>query len=879
MKGSSTVRQNLTKESVVKSNRVGTSSASRSNASKSGASVGQQPTRSIQDSVPTPKEIADTFRRWGYLQAQLDDLGRLPPLPHAELDSYSSTTSDRFPSFDNSLAADINHYRSIYCGKIGAEFMHIPYPDRAAWVASQLEASPSPIDRRQVLERILSSEIFERFLHTRYVGAKRFSLEGLAVLIPLLDSILDTAAENGCEVIMLAMAHRGRLTTMAHITNVPPSQLFACFEDVDPRSNLGGGDVKYHRGATGIYTCKSGKTLRTHIASNPSHLEAINPVILGRTRARQQRIHDIDGKRILAVMLHGDAAFAGQGITAETLNFAMLPGFSVGGSVHVIINNLIGFTTTPEALHSSRFASDVAKRLPIPIFHVNGESPDDVVRVGQIATGYRYTFSSSVVIDLIGYRKHGHNEGDDPTMTSPVLYEQISKHSPLYREYAECAGVSETELGTLEEQITSRFAAEHEAAKSQQQRPVLFSLPDYWGRYVGGPYNSSFEVSTATTESALHEIAATILQLPEGFNIHPKLSKVLTDRRSMLHGEKPLDWGCAEAAAFGSLLLDGAPVRLVGQDCGRGTFSHRHTILYDTLTNQRHVPLARLARGQAWFNVHDSMLSEQAAVGYEYGFSRDYPEALVCWEAQFGDFVNGAQIIIDQFITAGEDKWGLLSGLVMLLPHGFEGMGPEHSSARIERFLQLAAEDNIQVCYPSNAAQYFHLLRRQALRKWRKPLVVFTPKSMLRATASSSPQSALLDGGFENVLSDTTPLPEATRLLLCTGKIAHELRAERKRLGETAVAVVTIEQLYPFPEQELRAAFERYPNAEQIVWVQEEPANMGALFYVRPLIKRLCDGRTLTSVKRSASASPATGSHKAHEMEQHSLLHLAFAKY
>lgn len=808
--------------------------------------------------------VAAGFRRWGYLQAELDPFGRLLPQPHPELEVDSP---------------EAEAMRRIYCSKIGVEFMHMPYPERCEWVAERMESEPLPIDQRFVLERILASEVFERYMHTRYVGSKRFSLDGLAALIPLVDTILDRAAEQGVEIAMMAMAHRGRLTAMYSIFGAEVANIFAGFEDVDPRSVLGGGDVKYHKGANGTYRTRSGREIRLHLASNPSHLEAVNPVLMGRVRARQERLGDSEGKKVLAVLIHGDAAFAGQGIAAEALNYAALHGFNIGGTVHIIANNLIGFTAVPEELHSSRFASDIAKRLAIPIWHVNAESPNDVCRVGQMACDYRNEFSSDVVIDLIGYRRYGHNEVDDPTLTSPVVYEHIKDHPLLHQIYGQELGVTAPELDKLEQKLIAQFKAEQERARAMTKQPVFAKMPDYWGSYVGGPYTSALEVPTAVGQPQLLDIARRLASVPAGFTVHPKLQKLLEQRVEMAEGKRPVDYGMAEALAFGSLLREGVPVRLTGQDSRRGTFSHRHATLYDHKTGEAYFPLRNVDPKQARFDVYDSMLSEAAAVGFEYGFSRDYPEALVLWEAQFGDFVNGAQIIIDQFVSAGEDKWGLLSGLVFLLPHGYEGQGPEHSSARVERFLQLCAEDNMQVAWPSNAGQYFHLLRRQALRKWRKPLVVFTPKSMLRAAAASSPIANLAAGSFQLLIDDEADFVDAERVIFCSGKIVHELRAERKKSGGTDTAIITIEQLYPFPEKEIGQLLQRYANARHIIWVQEEPANMGALFFVRPRLEELAAGRSVTTVRRSASASPATGSAKAHAMEQEALLKLAFARY
>jgi len=609
-----------------------------------------------------------------------------------------------------------------------------------------------------------------------------------------------------------------------------------------------------------------------HLVSNPSHLEAVDPVLMGRARAKQMRRGEMGRKEVLAIAMHGDAAFAGQGICAETLNLCGVPGFNIGGSVHIIVNNLIGFTTVPRDAVSSRFSSDLAKRLNIPIFHVNAEDPDAVVRVGRMALEYRYAFGSPVLIDLIGYRRHGHSEVDDPTITQPLRYRKIEAHPPMWQIYA-------GKIGANAEPIVQRVREELDAAQKEakeiEQRPVMRRLPRYWGGFIGGRYEASYEVDTAAPAETIAAIGESLVTYPGGFHIHSKVKKLLEQRLEMAQGKRPIDYGMAEALAFGSLVLQGVPVRLSGQDSRRGTFNQRHAALIDTETEEEFVPLEHMAPDQAWFQAYNSPLSEAAVLGYEYGFSRDFPEALVLWEAQFGDFANGAQIIIDQFISSSEDKWNLLSGVVLLLPHGYEGQGPEHSSARIERFLQLAARDNIQICQPSNAAQYFHLLRRQATRMWRKPLVVFTPKSMLRHPAASSQLADFTSGRFQAVIPDRGD-GSAARVLLCTGKIGHELVAERKRRQDASTAIVFVDQLYPFPETELAAEMDRHANAREFVWVQEEPGNMGARDFIIPQLERLAHNRAVRSVNRSESASPSTGSAKAHELEQKTLLTLAF---
>jgi 2-oxoglutarate dehydrogenase E1 component len=814
------------------------------------------------------ERVFEAFRRWGFLEADLDPLGLFKPLKYPDLELAG-------PAADEA--------RRIYCGTIGAEFMHLREPERRRWIAEQLEKADAAVDQGKILERLVRADLFEQVLQARYLGTKRFSLEGVTALIPLLDSILDTAGKAGAVDSIIAMSHRGRLNVMVHAACKPPHEVVSGFEDVDPRSVLGAGDVKYHVGATGTYVTSGGQSINIHIVSNPSHLEAVDPVAMGRARAKQTR-HGADGpivdrsqqslNKVWPIVMHGDAAFAGQGIWAETLNLADLKGYTVGGTVHIVVNNLIGFTTPPVQEHSSRFASDIAKRQSVPVFHVNAEDPDAVVRMGRLAAEYRAKFGSDVVVDIIGYRRHGHSEVDDPTITQPLTYERIKSHPPLWKIYAQRTGIDASAIGDA---VRKEYEEEQTKAKALKKMPHLRTLPNYWDPYVHGKYDPKHEVDTGLSREKLAELTDGLVRVPEGFHLHPKLAKLLEQRAEMGHGKRVIDYGFAELLAFASLVLEGTPIRLTGQDTQRGTFNQRHAVLIDTETEHNYLTLSHLSRGQAFCEIHNSPLSEAACVGFEYGFSRDYPEALVLWEAQFGDFVNGAQVIIDQFLSASEDKWNLPTGLALLLPHGYEGQGPEHSSARIERFLQLAAEDNLQICQPSNAAQYFHMLRRQARRMWRKPLIVFTPKSMLRHPDASSNIEDFTAPRFLPLVPDRE-IQDAKRILIASGKVGHELRAERKRRGDGSTAIFFLDQLYPFPRTEIAAALDAHPNAHEIVWVQEEPSNMGAHFYVMPRLQRLAQdkGRKVRAVKRSASASPATGSAKAHEMEQKTLLNLAF---
>src|SRR4051794_38114985 len=711
------------------------------------------------------ERVFDLYRQWGYLEADLDPLGFLQPTPHPDLPHESEYAEEA---------------RRFYCSTVGVEFTHITDVERRRWIQERMESSPPAVDQNRALDLLIRAELFELVLQQRYLGSKRFSLEGVTALIPLVDEILDGAGQHGAMELVMGMSHRGRLNVIAHIAKRAPEEALAGFEDVDPRSVLGSGDVKYHMGATGEYETRSGAKMHIHLVSNPSHLEAVDPVTVGRTRAKQDRAGDGGKKQFLPLLVHGDGAFAGQGVFAETLNLAEVRGYSVGGTVHVIVNNLIGFTTVPSELHSARFAAQLARRQNIPIFHVNAEDVDSVIRVGRIALEYRYKFGSDVVVDLIGYRRHGHSEVDDPTITQPLLYKKIAAHPPLWKLYARSTGLPEGEAARRMEAIRAELDAAHKAAAALEKKPTMRTLPAYWDRYQGGWWKPEHEVRTGLPAAEIAALTGPLTTAPEGFHVHKKIQALLAQRAEMGTGKRPVDYGMAEALAFGSLAKAGTPVRLSGQDSRRGTFNQRHSVLIDIEDASEYTPLEHVHGAQGRFEVYDSMLSEAAVLGFEYGVSRDFPEALICWEAQFGDFANGAQIIIDQFISAGEDKWHLLSGVVMLLPHGYEGQGPEHSSARIERYLQLCAEDNMQVCQPSTAAQYFHLLRRQALIPWRKPLIVFTPKSMLRHKDSSSGLEEFARDRFQRVVDDPQ-IQDAQRVLLCTGKIVHELRRGRGR--------------------------------------------------------------------------------------------------
>ncbi|SEC15815.1 2-oxoglutarate dehydrogenase E1 component [Terriglobus roseus] len=841
--------------------------ANRAKSNGKATAAAQTAAPAMEETVSNPQlrtEVFEIFRRWGYLQATLDPLKQYLPAEPFPIE---------LPEGSDAIAEEARRY---YCGNIALEFSHIASPEKREWLQQKMEQLPveTPKQQAHTLTGLIKADIFEQTIQQRYLGTKRFSLEGLTALIPYLDRTFEVSSALGVEVCHFAMNHRGRLNVMVNTVGRSAADIFTKFEDVDPRSHLGGGDVKYHQGATGTYTAPDGKTVKLHLASNPSHLEAVDPVIMGRARARQVRLGADGPKKVLPIIIHGDAAFAGQGIWAETLVLATINGYTVGGTIQIVVNNLLGFTAEPLESNSSRFATDMAKRLPIPIFHVNAEDPDAVVRVAAIAAEYRATFASDVVVDLIGYRRHGHSEVDDPTVTQPRRYAKIKETELLYKSYAKRIGVD----AAPEIKATSdKFLADQALGKEALHPPTLAELPDYWDKYKGGYLPAIDPAVTGLPVDEIKRLTSLIVKTPEGFNVHPKVKALLKQREEMGAGTKPFDFGTAELVAYAALLEKGTPVRLSGQDSQRGTFNQRHSFFTDVETEKRWSPLQNISPNQGQFEAYNSMLSEAGVLGFEYGYSRDFPETLTLWEAQFGDFANGAQIIIDQFIAAGEAKWHLYSGVVMLLPHGYEGQGPEHSSARMERFLQLCATDNMYVTQPSNAAQYFHLLRRQALSEYRKPLVVFTPKSMLRHPDAVSPIADFGAEHFQTVLPDMEA-KDPKRILVCSGKIGHNLRVERAKRGDYSNAIVFVEQLYPWPEEALSKALAMYPSAEEVVFVQEEPANMGPLSYAYPLLKRTAGNRRVLRVSRSAAASPATGSAKAHELEEKMLLELALGK-
>ena len=833
--------------------------------------------------------IINAHRVRGHLIADLDPLAWKEPHMHPELDpaTYGLTIWDLDREFltqglggTQSLPlGDILHVlRDAYCRTVGIEYMHIQEPEEKHWIQEQVEGvSPNLAteDQRHILEKLNAAEAFERFLGQKYIGQKRFGIEGGESIVPLVDAVLEAAADEGLDAAVMGMSHRGRLNVLANIVGKSYDQIFKEFEgNVDPETIQGSGDVKYHLGQSGKYVSRSGQQLPIELAANPSHLETVDPVVEGMTRALQDVVDQPESFSVLPILLHGDAAFAGQGVVAETLNCSQIKGYRVGGTIHVIINNQLGFTTSPEAARSSEYCTDIAKMVQAPIFHVNGDDPEACVRVARLAFAYRQRFHKDVVVDMICYRRHGHNEGDDPSYTQPLMYKRIEARRSVRKLYTESLvkrgdiTLEECEQALDDFQAKLQQALDHTRESAPPENAVAKAPPP--------PAGVLPHVETAVPRDVVDRVVTALMTVPEGFAIHPKLAKQFETRHKMfLDGE--VDWGFGEAIALGSLLLEGTPVRIAGQDSRRGTFSHRHSTLVDYETGAEYAPLAHLGEDQGKFFIYDSLLSEYAALGFEYGYSVMHKDALVCWEAQFGDFVNGAQIIIDQYIVAAEDKWGQTSGLVMLLPHGYEGQGPEHSSARIERFLTLCAEDNIQVCNASTAAQYFHLLRRQMKRGVRKPLVVFTPKSLLRARSARSTVDELTSGTFQEVIDDAGVAdPSAvTRVVFASGKVSQDALAKRDELG-TPVAVARVEQLYPWPYEQVAAVLGRYPNARELVWLQEEPENMGAWNFVKGRLYEAHEAtHEIRRVSRTESGSPATGSHAVHGQEQTQLLETA----
>ena len=858
-------------------------------------------------------ELINAYRIRGHLLADIDPLNMAPH--HAselELENYGLTIWDLDREFITgglhgtetaTLREILNILQKAYCGKVGIEYRHIQSKEEKIWLREQVrqqfvDTEPlTPETQKHLLQKLIEAEQFEQFLHRKYLGQKRFSLEGTETVIPLLDQLIEEASERGVEEVFMGMAHRGRLNVLTNIVGDAEKgdmaeRIFTVFEGTShPAFPADEGDVKYHQGALGKRKTKNGNKVKIYLSSNPSHLEFVDPVVEGMARARQDAL--LEGKdqsrdnvndRVLPVLLHGDAAFSGQGIVMETLQIASLRGYRTGGTIHIVINNQIGFTTTPEAGRSSIYSTDAAQITQLPIFHINGDSPEAAYRVVKIALDYRQEFNKDVALDLIGFRRLGHNEGDEPSYTQPLMYARVKAHPGVRHLYAEklirLNVLTEAEIKEMTDVVVGKYEEILKRAKQiaeNKPKKVKLAPPTV-------DEDGSTVLETAISENTLKEVSEKISLVPESFHINPKMVGQLARRAKMGTGETPMDWGFAEAVAFGSLVLDGTNVRLSGQDSGRGTFSHRHALMYDAINGAAWCPLAEL-RGkdapEAKFDVFDSSLSENAVLGFEYGYSMQNPNALVMWEAQFGDFANGAQVIIDQYISASEDKWQQKNRLVMLLPHGYEGQGPEHSSARLERYLQLCAENNMQVCYPTTPAQYFHLLRRQVKQKIVRPLIVMTPKSLLRLPAASSTVENLTVGGFQPVIDDAAIIDRAKvkRIVLCSGKIFYDLEAGREDAHDSRVAIVRLEQFYPFPGEKLKEIFAEYENAAELLWTQEEPQNMGGWSFVEPRLRSIKrENMSLNYVGRTASASPATGSYAIHNLEQEKIVNDSLIK-
>jgi 2-oxoglutarate dehydrogenase E1 component len=849
----------------------------------SGFDIGLQRSTAPAAAVPVESavnaqvaELIHRYRDLGHLLACMDPLSACPtehPLLDlsafglGEVDWERSFATPQFSFRDQATLKEILQIlKQTYCRSIGVEYMHLQDPHERAWLQDRMEPVRNQPDlgagrRRRILEKLTRAAVFEQFFNKRYVAVTRFSLEGGDGIIPMLDALLQRLAELGAREVILGMAHRGRLNVQANILGKPVEEILAEFESCYDSSQLvGAGDVKYHNGYINDIFAADGRIIRAVLAYNPSHLEAVGPVVEGMARARQDRIGQDGTGRVVPILLHGDAAFAGQGIVAETLNMSQLSGYRTGGTIHIVINNQIGYTTLPEDARSTRYSTDLAKMLMVPVFHVHGEDPESLVHVIGLAADYRYAFGKDVVVDVVCYRRYGHNEGDEPYFTQPQMYDRIRQRPSLHRLYAdrliEAGELSARDFSDMQEQAAKPLEAAFEAVRGSScpfpQTRFYEETEAYSNRY-------SFDtVDTAVSADTLKGLARRINTLPEDFNSHSKIKLLLRRRLEAVEKGEGIDWANAEQLAFASLLSEDIPVRLSGQDSARGTFSQRHSVLHDRKGERRYVPLNELADQNAWYRVYNSLLAEAAVVGFEYGYAVVRPDSLVLWEAQFGDFVNNAQAIIDLFIVSGEAKWRRLCGLTLLLPHGWEGLGPEHSSARLERFLQLCADDNMQVCDLSTPAQYFHLLRRQAKASYRKPLVLMTPKSLLRHPRTVSTLADLAQATFQPVLDDPARPAKARKVLLCSGKIYYQLLMRREELNIDAIAIVRLEQFYPFPAKQLESVLQGYPKAESWVWVQEAPQNMGAWQFVRPYIEELV-GQPPHYVGRKPAASPATG--------------------
>lgn len=850
----------------------------------------------LQDRVD---QLVRAFRVRGHLVAQIDPLGRPRP-EQVELDpefhGITAVDMDRTVSSQSvggpnmmTVREIVTRLRNTYCRSIGVQFMHIDELAVKHWLQARIEYTENRLtlereQQRRILTRLTDAVMFEEFIQRKFTGAKSFSLEGAESLIPLLDLAVEHAGEQGVDEIVFAMAHRGRLNVLANIMGKGARKIFREFEDTASDSRAGRGDVKYHLGYSSNWKTQSGRNIHLSLCFNPSHLEYVNPVALGRVRAKQDRAGDAARERKIAILIHGDAAFIGEGITQETLNLSDLKGYTVGGTLHVVVNNQIGFTTPPEESRSCTYATDVAKMIEAPIFHVNGEDPEAVVQTVRLAMDFRREFRRDVVIDMYCFRRRGHNEGDEPSFTQPLMYNLIEKRKPVREHYLDhllkLDGITAKEAEEIEVDRREHLESELAIARREQGSGRQAPLTMVWAAYHGGAYADTKEVETKIDATRLGQLFDTLTTVPDAFNLNRKLGRFVDARKEMARGEKPIDWATAETLAFASLLGDGVPIRMSGQDVERGTFSQRHNVWHDMETDARYRPLDYVSPKQAQLELYNSPLSEAGVLGFEYGYSLDTPDGLTIWEAQFGDFINCAQVIIDQFVASAEDKWRYLTGIVLLLPHGFEGMGPEHSSARMERFLLLAADDNMQVACPSTPAQYFHLLRRQVMRKWRKPMIVFTPKSLLRNPECTSSLADLTARRFHRILPDTTNTrPDPTRILICSGKIYYELIKEREARGlNDKIAILRLEQLYPLPDAIVERAFKDYKPGTPVVWIQEEPENMGAWRFLQNQFEgTVLDKFPLSGIQRPPAASPAAGSATQHKKEQQAIFDKAFS--
>jgi 2-oxoglutarate dehydrogenase E1 component len=839
------------------------------------------------------------FRVRGHRIAQVDPLGLPRPVP-PELtpEFFGFTEADmELPVYSESFQYDgpltlgklLERLRNTYCRSIGVQYMHIDDLSIRRWLQRRMEATQNHLqlsrdEQLRILTRLTDAVTFEEFIRRKFPGAKTFALDGSESLIPLLDLAIEKAGEQGIQEIVLGMAHRGRLNVLANILGKSARQIFREYADTDWKSSSGHGDVKYHLGHSTDWITTQGTKIHLSLCFNPSHLEFVNPVALGRIRAKQDRVGDVSRRRGMVFLIHGDAAFAGEGVVQETLNLSQLPAYAVGGTLHIVVNNQIGFTTSPDEARSSPYATDIGKMLQVPIFHVNGEDPEAVAQVIRLAMEFRFEFQRDVIINMYGYRRLGHNEGDEPAFTQPVLYRAIAKRKPVREGYLEhllkLGGVTRDDADAIAARRREVLEKELSEAQSSKASPPE-QLRGVWANYTGGPETNAENPETGVARERLSVFLETQTKLPEDFHPHPKIKKVLQGRQQMAAGAEPLDWSAAEALAFASLSAEGVRVRLTGQDSERGTFSQRHSVLHDYQDGKLYRPLQHLGGAHAPVEIFNSPLSEIGVLGFEYGYSLDCPDGLVLWEAQFGDFVNVAQPIIDQFIACAEEKWQRLSGLVLLLPHGFEGQGPEHSSARLERFLMLSVNDSLQVVSPTTPAQYFHCLRRQALRRWRKPLVIMTPKGLLRHPKAVSSLDECAKGCFQPVLPDRPPQPAVAvhRVLLCTGRLYYELLEHRDQARREDVAIVRIEQLYPLRRDLLESLMAQYSADTPVFWVQEEPANMGAwTYFLMNFGERFLGRFPFAGVTRAASASPAAGSARRHKQEQADLIARAFGE-